>query len=178
MSAIARALPSDAPDVAVKMVAAQSALETAGWQSMWSWNFGNTTVYSTSSQPWIHQGTPGSAAYALSFKSFSSANAGAEDMVAWLTSHGCLPYAYAGDLTGYVSRLTANNYFGGADPVAYQAAMASWMKKLANVPYSSARFPWKLLAFAVGFSSVMVLGWMAIDLYVPAGGKRRLARAR
>jgi hypothetical protein len=146
LSAIARALPSDAPDVAVRMIGAQSALETAGWGSCANWNFGNTTVLPSSTHDWVHQGTPGSAAYALSFKAFDNIDDGASDMIAWLSSHGCLPYAYAGDLGGYVAKLNASNYFGNAPAAQYQAGMATWMQKLAGVQFSRARFPWKVIA--------------------------------
>jgi hypothetical protein len=72
------------------MVAAQSALETAGWVGgMWDWNLGNITQPNLSLA--VYQ--PGND---LPFAKYASLAAGAAAMVALLTAKGVIQHAAAG----------------------------------------------------------------------------------
>src|SRR5271165_4290541 len=125
---------------AAVMVAAQSALETGGWQQMWNWNLGNVTTnddyYTIGSNP-------------LHFRPSDSLSAGAVDFVGYLSGRGLIPYADAGDLSGYVGRLQAIGYAGNADYGAYQTGMQTWIDKLGGVTPTYA-FPWKTLGIVAG----------------------------
>ena len=129
LGAVQAAMPSSDANAAI-MVAAQSAFETAGWQWMANYNMGNITTGNPNADDWMYQ--PGNS---LKFKAYSSLEAGAQDMVSFLTKRAILPYAYANDLTGYVNRLQATNY-AGSDPnvyVTYKTGMANWIAKLGGV---------------------------------------------
>jgi hypothetical protein len=123
---------------AAVMLAAQSALETGGWVSMWNWNLGDVTT--NTGDFFILGNNKGH------FTSLPDLNTGAAYFVNYLNGHGLIPYAEAGDLAGYVARLTSFGYAaelaqpGG--PEAYQAGMAGWMSKLGGVtPTTPATVP-------------------------------------
>src|ERR1700743_2221645 len=115
-----------------RIVAAQSALETAGWQGgLWNWNLGNITTAGSS-----YVTLPGNS---LHFAAYSSLLAGAEALVHSLNSHGALTYAVNGDVQGFVSRLQAIGHAGNANYTQYQAGIQAWLTKLASVTPSP---PW------------------------------------
>lgn len=112
------------PDAAAQMVAAQSALETAGWVGgLWNWNVGNITQPNAALA--VYQ--PG---VDLPFAKYDSLAAGAKAMVDLLTAKGVIQHAAAGDLAGYVDALKAMHYAGDADYGAYKTGMAKWMLRL------------------------------------------------
>ena len=114
------------PDAAVRMVAAQSAFETAGWSGLWNWNLGNIT------QPNAGQAVyqPGNA---LPFAQYPDVNAGARALVQMLARGypDAIPAAVAGDLPRYVAALKLGGYAGkDANYDAYEAGMARYMGSL------------------------------------------------
>jgi hypothetical protein len=132
-----------------RMVAAQSALETAGWKGgMWNYNLGNIT---TTGENYITE--PGNA---LHFKTYPSLWAGAIDLVNYLNAHGVLGYAVQGDLAGYVQRLQAIGYAGSADYTSYRAGMQAWLAQLAAVLPAP---PWRLFGFTAALTGLAVAGW-------------------
>jgi len=132
-----------------RMVAAQSALETAGWNGgMWNYNLGNITTTSSS-----YVTEPGNS---LHFKTYPSLWAGAIDLVNYLNAHGVLGYAIQGNLPGYVQRLQAIGYAGNSNYASYQAGMQAWLAKLASVVPSP---PWRLLGFTAGLTGLAIAGW-------------------
>jgi len=144
---------------ATRMLAAQSALETAGWTAMHNWNLGNITASNTTTQSWVQQTTTGEAA-SLHFLAFDSLDEGASYFFHWLDSHGLLTYANAGNLDGYVARLAQINYAGSADYNAYKRGMATWINKYGGhiVPAKSLSIP--PMATIVGLS-IVALGAVA-----------------
>lgn len=140
---------------AAVMAAAQSALETGGWQQMWNWNLGNVTTngdyYTIGSNP-------------LHFRPSDSLSAGAVDFVGYLTARGLIPFADAGDLSGYVSRLQAIGYAGNADYNAYQSGMQSWIDRLGGVTPTYG-FPWK----TIGIVAAILIGAGATAYYIVEG---------
>jgi hypothetical protein len=126
IGAIIAALPAGAPRVASSIIGGQSALETATWRSMNGWNMGNITptAAQAASGPWMTQWLKG-----MRFIVYPSLLDGARGMVRWLTSHGLLPFAYAGDVDGYVSRLAATCYMGcigKTDPTGHTVTQADY----------------------------------------------------
>lgn len=113
------------PDAAVRMVAAQSAFETAGWSGLWDWNLGNIT------QPIASQAVyqPGND---LPFAKYVDIAAGARALVELLTRSypDAIPAAVANDLHRYVLALKAGGYAGNANYDAYEAGMARYMGSL------------------------------------------------
>jgi hypothetical protein len=119
-------LAAGCPLAAVKIVAAHSAHETAGWKGgLWNWNLGNIT------QPDPHQTCVTQPGNPLHFAAYANLRAGAGALIAWLKSHGALPLAAVGDLAGYVEALKKGGYAGNSDYVAYEAGIARWMTQLA-----------------------------------------------
>jgi len=134
------------PATAVRMVAAQSAVETFAWKSMFNWNMGNVTP----SQQQVNAGISW-ITYPnirnMRYVAYSSPIGGAQAMVGWLSAHGALSYASSGDLNGYMGRLQAACYLGcvgNVDPSTgqpvgsteyanYRAGIAGYMQKFANV---------------------------------------------
>jgi hypothetical protein len=147
---------------AARMLAAQSALETAGWTAMWNYNFGNIT---TASSDYVL--LPGNA---LHFKPYGSIAAGASDFVDYLTKRGLLPFAENGDLQGYVDRLQAIGYAGNADYGAYASGMRSWLHRLGGVVPA---FP---MSQAVLAGSILLLG-TAVAWGIHEGGFEAAWRA-
>jgi hypothetical protein len=116
------------PEAAVRMVAAQSAFETAYWTGLWEYNLGNI-VQPDTSKPFVMQ--PGNS---LPFRTYATLAAGAVDYVALLTRLGVIQHASEGDLDGYVAALKAAGYAGpDANYDAYKAGMARYMTQLASV---------------------------------------------
>src|SRR5260370_5101191 len=136
---------------AAVMIAAQSALETAGWKGgLWNYNLGKIT---TDGEDYVL--LPGNS---LDCKTYSDLQSGAADFVHYIRSHGLLPFAEAGDLQGYVNRLQQIGYAGNADYTAYYNGMATWMGKLGGV-VARAPVNKNVLAIAV------VAGGLAWGLY-------------
>jgi hypothetical protein len=135
--------PASAPDVlrallnagapsntAATMLAAQAALETAGFGGgLWNWNLGNITA--SGSADYVIQ----SSSNPLHFLAFDSLQAGADYFVSFLRKRGLLPFAEANDLQGYVGRLQQVSYVGSDPSVypAYYAGMAAWIHRLGGV---------------------------------------------
>lgn len=140
---------------AAVMAAAQSALETGGWQQMWNWNLGNVTTngdyYLLGSDTTHH------------YRPSDSLSAGAADFVGYLTNRGLIPYADAGDLAGYVSKLKSFGYFE-SDASAYQSGMQSWIDRLGGVTPTYG-FPWK----TIGIVAAILIGASATAYYIVEG---------
>ncbi len=125
IGAIIAALPSGAPRVAADIIAAQSAFETATWKSMNGWNMGNVTptAAQVASGPWMTQGLN------MKYIVYPNILAGAQGLVGWLASHGVLPYAYSGDVAGYVQKLASMCYegcIGSTDPTGHTVTQADY----------------------------------------------------
>lgn len=103
----------------LKMLAAQSDLETRGWQALWNWNFGNLT---TSAPPFFKL-----SGIELKFRAYPSAADGAKAMVQLLAKK--YPKAFAllgsGDTQKYASALKEVGYFGTGDAQKYAQGLAS-----------------------------------------------------
>lgn len=138
------------------MLAAQSALETAGWTAMWNWNLGNITT--SSGDYFILQGDQ-----SHRYIPFGSLSSGSDYFVSYLSGHGLIPYADAGDLAGYVAKLKSFGYFE-SDASAYQAGMATWIQKLGGVTPSMG-IPWK----TIGVVAAILIGSAATAYYVLEG---------
>jgi hypothetical protein len=133
LGGILAALPQGAPQIAGAIITAQSADETASWTAMHNWNVGNVTTANPNVDDWMLQGSN-----PIKFRAFPDLASGAAAMVAWLSTRGVLPFAYAGDIAGYVGQLAAHCYLGcigNTDPTGhtvsqddynnYQAAIAA-----------------------------------------------------
>jgi hypothetical protein len=147
-----------------RILAAQSAVETAGWQAMWNWNVGNITAGSPSTQSWVQQATTGPAA-PLQFLAFDSLQDGANYFVAFLQKRGVLQCANVGNLDGYVDALRRCNYAGpGADYARYRDGMAAWLKKLGGalpVPGTGKALAYGALLVGGGILALGGLAWAA-----------------
>lgn len=141
LGVIQQALGQNASDAALRMVGAQSSVETAGWQSMANWNFGNITVHDPNTSNWMYQGSN-----PRHFAAYPDPLTGASAMIRWLSNTGLLPYALAGDLDGYAIKLAKAGYLGyigltdasghtvtQTDYDQYKAGIAAQMAKLAGV---------------------------------------------
>jgi hypothetical protein len=149
--ALGSLLAAGCPQSALLMVAAQSAVETAEWGSMRGWtngfhnfNFGNVTPSAAQLAAgirWMNQNVPG-----MKYIAYADPISGAKGMLGWLSAHGLLAPAAAGDLTGYMAQLRAGCYLGCiglTDPTGhtisqtdydnYQAGISTWMSKLSGV---------------------------------------------
>ena len=110
---------------AARMLAAQSAFETADFAYIWNYNLGNIT---TNDADYVI--LPGND---LHFKPYASLADGATGFVEYLTARGLLPFAETGDLQGYVDRLQAIHYAGDGDYTAYYNGMAGKLQSLYGV---------------------------------------------
>lgn len=177
LGAIMAADPSLSRD-AVNMIAAQSAVETAGWTAMHNNNMGNVTPTGSqaSSGDWMDQGLP------MKYISYPDAVSGAVGMLGWLRSHGLLAAATDADLSSYMTGLQAGCYLGCiglTDPTGhtvsqddymnYQNGIASWIRKLQNVtpetPPGGSSWWTKALGVAAGVA-VALGGAYAAERYV------------
>jgi hypothetical protein len=100
---------SPAPDIALSVLAAQSALETASWQKMRNWNLGFIT-HGSDNFDWFVLG----GSNLLHFRAYASLDQGAADYVTYLNKRGLLDFAASGDLQGYVNRLKEIRYAGAS----------------------------------------------------------------
>jgi len=176
-------IDAGAPPGGVLMIAAQSALETHGWQGgMWGWNLGNITT--TADDPNAIT-LPGNS---LLFKSYASLQDGANDFVHYLDSHNLLSLS-TGSLDAYVAQLQAIGYAGNADYSQYQAGMQRWMNQLQGTVPSvpglvggafDAGSVWPMIFLVVAVGGVV---WLWHDGYFDDAwanlkrGARRLAPA-
>jgi hypothetical protein len=75
------------------------------------------------------------------FRAYATLGDGATDQMTWLAKHGCIPFADANDLAGYVQALQNACYVGcppEGNMSSYQAGIASAMNKyngIVPVPY-------------------------------------------
>jgi hypothetical protein len=134
IGAIIAALPSGAPRVAANIIAAQSAFETNTWGTGKSNpghgfngnNLGNITPSAAqvaAGIPWMTQGLN------MKYIVYPNILAGAQGMVGWLAQHGVLPYAYSGDVAGYVGKLASMCYegcIGSTDPTGHTVTQADY----------------------------------------------------
>jgi hypothetical protein len=161
------------------MVAAQSAVETAGWTACRNNNLGNITPSASQLNAgiaWMTQNVPN-----MKFISYPNAVAGAAGMMGWIRSHGLLPYAESGDLSGYTGRLQAGCYLGcvgNTDPsngqpitaqayTNYQSGIAAWMTKLAKVKPVAPPMPLDWEDYALAGVATGALGIMAVAFLKP-----------
>ena len=165
-------LDAGVPASGIRMVAAQSAIETAGWAQMWGWNAGNITAKDSED----YQILPGNK---LHFRVFESLDDGVGALVTWLGHRGVLPYAVHGDLSGYVQRLADTCYagcIGMTDPNgftttratydAYQSGMGAWMSKLSSVQpvrQGIGARQWAVVG-ALGLLALSVMKWKGVRL--------------
>jgi hypothetical protein len=131
------------------MVAAQSAVETAGWGSRTghgfnNWNFGNVTPSTgqiNAGISWMDQGISG-----MRYIAYEDPLSGASDYITFLEKRGLFQYAASGDLVGYTNRLAQICYLGcigntdptghtvsSADYTNYQSGISGWMSRLSGV---------------------------------------------
>jgi hypothetical protein len=170
------------------MPMAQGAVESGYFRSMYNNNPGNVTAGNPASQDWVFE-YPGS----HRFRAYATLGQGVLDQLQWLHKHGCLPFADANDLGGYVSALQRGCYVGcppEGDMAAYQNGIATAMHKyngITPVPYSESSFipslsnltPMKalllaggILAVAGGVAYVIHEGYVERGLRQLAGGSR------
>jgi hypothetical protein len=95
----------------LKMLVAQSDLETRGWAAMWNWNFGNATVGKAPAAWFTIPGTDAS----HRFRAFDSTEEGAQFFVALIQRR--YPEAWAlldsEDMLAFSTALKAHGYFEG-----------------------------------------------------------------
>ncbi len=108
----------------IKMLLAQTALETDHWQKMFNWNFGNSVASSgapffTLRQASVHR-----------FRPFSSAWQGVTYFVALIRRRFAQAWSLlgSGDPVAYAYALKAGNYYEGS-PDGYGADMAALYRK-------------------------------------------------
>lgn len=111
-----------APLVAVQLLAAQSAYETAQWKSLGNYNFGNVKHVPGDGSPFFfglddctYQGQK----VPCMFRSYPDMTSGVRDYLSFLASPNsryasAWPYVLAGDPAGFVSALKAKGYFSGS----------------------------------------------------------------
>lgn len=112
----------------LKMLLAQSALETWDWKSMWNWNFGNIQVGSSGAQ-WFYLKHKDSSENLNRYRTFGSAAEGAAYYVKKL--HNQFTQAWnllgSGDTTAFANALKAERYYTG-DPAKYAEGLAAKMR--------------------------------------------------
>ena len=150
-----------APTVyAVRVLAAQSALETARWSALYNWNLGNITT--ASSEDWYDVGT------GLHFKSYTSLQDGATSFIAYISKINALGLAAAGDVGSYVNRLRAANYYGDSSESAranYYNGIVSLMREFgSDIPdaYVSKNNNTRLLTVGVVVAGVTAMALSAL----------------
>lgn len=149
---------------AARMLAAQSALETAGWRAMWNWNLGNLTAASDASS-WVQQSSSNS----LHFLAYDSIQAGAADFVSYVARRGLLQYANVGDLNGYVAMAQRIPYCPGVSTEVYAAGMEVWLTRFGGklpVPSAGTPLAYGALALGGGILALGALAWAADHGYI------------
>lgn len=134
LTALHGALPPDTTETGLRMVAAQSALETNWWgrgggKGFANWNFGNITSDGTG--PWVFLGPKG-----MRYRAYPSNGGGAIAYVAQLKKDGTLDSASRGDLDGYVAQLQKNGYLGfvgRTDPTGHTVTQADYDQYKASI---------------------------------------------
>ena len=119
---------------AARILLAQSAFETGGWQGgVWGYNLGNITTSGASGD---YQMLPGDPDH-LKYRVYPSLDAGAHDYVTFLNARGLVAIAATGDLPAYVARLKQVGYATSLQTASgyasYQNGMQAWMTRLQNV---------------------------------------------
>lgn len=105
------ALPAGFTRAGLLLVAAQSAVETARWQQMYGFNFGNVTPTAAqlaAGADYFQHPTTGS----MKYLSFADPLSGAATMTSWLNGHGLFTAAQTGDLNAYMTGLQDGSYLG------------------------------------------------------------------
>ena len=168
--ALGALLLAGCPGSAVRMVAAQSAVETAGWAAMRNWNLGNVTPSAAqvaAGIAWMTQNVPN-----MKYIAYANPVAGAQGMMGWIRGHGLLPYAEQGDLAGYVQQLQNGCYLGcvgNTDPsngkaittqdyANYSSGISAWMSKLAGVTPTAPPMPLDWGDVALGAAGLAAAG--------------------
>jgi hypothetical protein len=144
----------------VRILAAQSAFETAGWTAMWNWNLGNILAANSTTQQWVAQSAETLDA-GYHYLAFNSLDEGAAYYFHWLNGKGVLGYADAGDIDGYASALQSRaNYLGtNGNYAGYKAGIIVWLKKFGGqLPSTPLSFPPGAVALGV---SLLALGGIA-----------------
>jgi len=150
------------PQIALTLLAAQSALETAAWQAMYNWNVGNITHGGDNFDWTIFPGNP------LHFRAYTSLDQGAADFVNFLNKRGVIDFADSGDIQGYVNRLQQINYAGSdcgqcnnchlcTDYSKYLGGMQRYASEYANVvpaTPSPGKFNLQSIAIALALAGV------------------------
>jgi hypothetical protein len=111
-------------DAEIKILLAQSALETGFWQKMWNWNFGNSVAAPGSPFFVLHE------ASVHHYRPFSSAWQGAAYFVALIRRRFARAWSLlgAGDPVAFAYALKAQNYYE-APAAAYGAHLAELYRK-------------------------------------------------
>ena len=112
----------------LKMLLAQSALETKDWTRMWHWSFGNIQVGSSGAK-WFYLKHKDPSEDLNRYRVFESPEAGAAYYVSFL--HRRFPDAWAfissGNTTGFANALSVKRYYTG-DSIKYAQGMAAKMQ--------------------------------------------------
>jgi hypothetical protein len=106
-AALTAALGRSPTPAELKMLVAQSDLETRGWHAMWNWNFGNATVGKTGTWFFI----PGHTSHR--FRSFTSAAEGSTYFVKLLQNHFQKAWTVlgSGNTTAFAKALKDQKYY-------------------------------------------------------------------
>jgi hypothetical protein len=112
----------------LKMLLAQSALETKDWTRMWNWSFGNIQVGSSGAK-WFYLKHDDPSEDLNRYRAFNSPEEGAAYYVNFL--HRRFPEAWAfistGDTAAFSKALRVKTYFTG-DPIQYARGMDAKMR--------------------------------------------------
>jgi len=130
-------LDAGAPSLtAARVIAAQTALETAGWgtvngQGFYDWNLGNIKATDANAAILPDGG---------SYEAYPSLLSGAQALIHWIAVHGgsAMAAADSGDVTGFVTALKNAGYFE-APLASYVSGTESWYRRIAGVTPSP---PW------------------------------------
>ena len=128
--------------IALQMLLAQSAYETAAWKGCRNWNFGNVKASKGDDWFWMAddckdlRGDPTE----CKFKSYPSLEEGAATYLKFMVKNyaPAWPYALSGDTDGFVQALKAHSYFSSPDVDGYKAGVQNFFNRYASlVPSSS-----------------------------------------
>jgi hypothetical protein len=169
-----------------RIILAQSAFETGGWQKgVWNYNLGNIKYTGSGNYftiPCTEVVNGQTQTQSCSFRAYGSLGAGAGDYVRFLAKHGLVAIANGGSIASYVAQLKAVGYATSLSTAqgyaAYENGMAAWYSRLSSVQppagfnvavaevLAFARKPSVILAGAAGIA-------LAIVYVMPATTRRR-----